>query len=69
MSLKSPTSTIWTSTSTLSKRHFKPRVFAQLSSEVLERYARFFRITVEELRTLPDPSVRFRLLRGSTLKY
>ena len=51
------------------KRHFKPRVFAQLSAEVLERNARFFRITVEELRTLPDPSVRFRLLRGSTLKY
>jgi hypothetical protein len=51
------------------KRHFKPQVFARLPRGALERYASFFRITVDELRALPDPSVKFRLLRGSTVKY
>jgi hypothetical protein len=35
------------------KRHLKPRVFKGLDNAVLERYASVFRITVEEVKTLP----------------
>lgn len=34
-------------------RHLKPGVFSALSPETLKKYARLFRITVEELRTVP----------------
>jgi hypothetical protein len=32
------------------KRHFKPRVFARLKPEILEKYAVAFEITVDELK-------------------
>jgi hypothetical protein len=51
------------------KRHLKPRVFDQLPREVLERYASFFNITVEELRSLPDPNAPFRFFHGTKFKY
>ncbi len=36
------------------KRHLKPRHFKALDRSTLERYAAVFRISVEELRKLPD---------------
>ena len=50
------------------KRHLKPKVFAKLPPEVLQRYADFFNMTVEELRRLPDPNQRLRFERGSNFK-
>lgn len=35
------------------KRHLQPRVFHRLKPGVLERYARVFGLSVEELRTIP----------------
>lgn len=35
------------------KRHLKPRVFRRLSPVFLERYARIFKIEVEELKEIP----------------
>lgn len=35
------------------KRHLRPHVFKNLDNAGLERYASVFRITVEELKTLP----------------
>jgi hypothetical protein len=35
------------------RRHFKPRHFARLSTEILQRYADVMGITVEQLRKLP----------------
>lgn len=35
------------------RRHFKPRHFAKLSAEILQRYADVMGITVEQLRKLP----------------
>lgn len=36
------------------RRHFKPRVYAKLSSKVLTRYAEALDVSVAELKTLPD---------------
>ena len=36
------------------KRHFRPEVFAKLKPSVLDRYAKALRVTVEELKTVPD---------------
>ncbi|MGC4121147.1 MAG: hypothetical protein QM765_42530 [Myxococcales bacterium] len=38
------------------KRHLKPKVWAKLSPEIYERYAKLFQITVAELMTLPPPN-------------
>lgn len=35
-------------------RHLKPSVFDRLSPNVLERYARIFKVSVDDLRRLPD---------------
>jgi hypothetical protein len=35
------------------RRHFKPRHFARLSTDILQRYADVMGITVEQLRKLP----------------
>lgn len=35
------------------RRHFKPRHFARLSTDILKRYADVMGITVEQLRKLP----------------
>jgi len=51
------------------KRHLKPAVFDRLPRETLERYASFFNMTVEELRSLPDPKVPFRFFHGSNFKF
>lgn len=34
------------------KRHIKPKVFERLSSKKLERYAKAFNVSVEELKTM-----------------
>lgn len=34
------------------KKHFKPEVFKKLSAEKLEKYAKAFNVTVEELKTM-----------------
>jgi hypothetical protein len=39
------------------RRHFKPRVFAQLSDKALARYAEALDVSVAELRTLPGSPV------------
>ncbi len=36
------------------RRHLRPDVFASLPQGVLERYARLFEMTVEELRSIPE---------------
>jgi hypothetical protein len=36
------------------KRHFRPEIFAKLKPSVLDRYAKALRVTVEELKTVPD---------------
>jgi len=36
------------------RRHMKPAIFRKLSPELLARYAAIFRISVDELRSLPD---------------
>ena len=36
------------------RRHFKPQVYAKLSSKVLARYAEALNVSVAEIRTLPD---------------
>jgi hypothetical protein len=50
------------------KRHLKPATFAKLSREVHERYASFFNMTVEELRSLPDPAAPLHFFRGAVFK-
>jgi len=35
------------------RRHFRPRIFAKLSTEILQRYAAVMGVTVEQLRRLP----------------
>jgi hypothetical protein len=40
------------------KRHLRPAVFARLSAEVLERYARCLDLPVAELSQVPDRAVR-----------
>jgi hypothetical protein len=35
------------------RRHFKPRYFAKLSTDILQRYADVMGVTVEQLRKLP----------------
>jgi hypothetical protein len=50
------------------KRHMKPQVFARLPQATLERYARFLNMTVEELRTLPDPKLPFRFFHGANFR-
>lgn len=36
------------------RKHFDPKVFAQLDQKTLEKYADVLRITVEELTTMPE---------------
>jgi hypothetical protein len=36
------------------KRHLKPKVFRRLGDEVLAKYARFFCISIDQLKTIPD---------------
>lgn len=36
------------------KRHFRPEVFAKLKPSILDRYAKALRVTVEELKTVPN---------------
>lgn len=36
------------------KRHLRPDVFAKLSDKLLNKYAWIFKISVDELRTLPE---------------
>lgn len=36
------------------KRHRRPQVFARLPERILRRYAAVFRVSVAELRTVPD---------------
>ena len=50
------------------RRHLKPKVFARLSPQVLKRYADFFKMTVDELRSLPAPDQRLRFERGSNFQ-
>lgn len=49
------------------KRHLRPKVFARLKPEALKRYADFFKISIDELRRLPDPSEKMWFERGSTV--
>ena len=37
------------------KRHLKPKVFSKLSGQELSVYADYFAMTVEELKTVPEP--------------
>lgn len=36
------------------KRHLKPGVFRRLEPSILEKYARLFEISIDELKTIPD---------------
>jgi len=36
------------------KRHFRPDIFAKLKPSVLNRYTKALRITLEELKTVPN---------------
>jgi hypothetical protein len=36
------------------RRHFRPAVFGNLSTEVLKRYAHALKLTVDELRSVPE---------------
>ena len=36
------------------RRHLRPTIFAALKPQMLDRYARVFRISAEELSTVPD---------------
>ena len=36
------------------KRHFRPEIFAKLKPSVLSRYTKALRVTLEELKTVPN---------------
>ena len=36
------------------KRHFRPEIFAKLKQSVLNRYTKALRVTLEELKTVPN---------------
>ena len=36
------------------KRHFRPEIFAKLKPSVLNRYTKALRVTLEELKTVPN---------------
>jgi hypothetical protein len=40
------------------KRHLKPDVFADLNEQILEKYASFFEISIEELKKVPEANIK-----------
>lgn len=50
------------------KRHLRPKVWEKLPARMHERYAKFFQITVEELKKLPDANAPLPLEQADRYK-